>query len=210
MKSSRKAYFRHLGIKNVLLLQRIEHLLYFFGSFDVSSPLHKIFPFLAHVVPVDEADAADAAPGAFSWSPFHALPTSMNHAWLYEAQYGPHGLETLLLAQTPDRAWFFGLKIRGDPNVPRGQLSFRVPIGAHPRAAMRYPLATPCRRCRRWAPLLTCVAVFGNAGGQTAQHGFLDPAWGAGELHVFQEGFFSFVWHDHNFEILYAPTQMRD
>jgi hypothetical protein len=42
-------------------------------------------------------------------------------------EYGPHGREVVRMLP-PDATYLFqGLKILGDPNVPAGQVSFRVP-----------------------------------------------------------------------------------
>ncbi|GMH35156.1 hypothetical protein BSKO_03024 [Bryopsis sp. KO-2023] len=93
---------------------------------------------------------------------------------LYLGAFGPHGPELLLVRRTrcgEDVDMVEGLKLTGDPNVPAGEVSFRVNVGRKHRLDSR----------EKYPEELGIIARFPGEG-RVADVGFSDPRWVNGEF----------------------------
>ena len=82
----------------------------------------------------------------------------------WSGDFGPHGEEIVEIA--PEGEELVATKITGDPNVPAGQVSFRVVM--------------------LWR--------HGTGQGQIAETGYRNPRWVPGQLEVLRDDLFVFTW----------------
>ena len=105
--------------------------------------------------------------------------------------YGPHGEEEVVV--TYDGSTLRGTKLTGDENVPAGQISFEADLSAQlPRVVGGAGEAHVTERIR--AVMESHVPVEAYKGrAQIAEKGFKRPQWIDGQLLLFQDGVFGFL-----------------
>jgi len=97
---------------------------------------------------------------------------------VFFANYGAHGTEFVSISETEDEHgvhWYEGLKITGDPNVPAGEVSFRVEKNALRLESMRTALygAIIDRVSGQWPGGIVTHLHAGTS--RMSRHGYVSP-----------------------------------
>ena len=117
-------------------------------------------------------------------------------------KYGNHGYELINVTYVGDT--LIGLKVTGDRNVPRGEITFQVdldPLKKHrvPSSRIRssqdqqslQPIQLTEQAARKWG---TSQLPRYAGLGQVAEEGFVNNQWMDGQLIIIGEEYFSFAW----------------
>eukprot|EP01018_Ginkgo_biloba_P007089 Gb_39127 [translate_table: standard] len=125
-------------------------------------------------------------------------------AGLWSGIYGPHGLEIVNVSYTNDE--IIATKLLGDPNVPCGEVTFKVTISsANTDTHMDFQgiLMAPGEEDA------FDISRMYRGRGRIAAHGFHNPKWVPGRLLVQHKGNMAFLWEDVNFVIRFRRLNLE-
>jgi hypothetical protein len=116
-----------------------------------------------------------------------ALP-QFNLDGLWVGKYGNHGFEMINVTYAGDV--LIAYKVTGDKNVPKGEITFTVDLGAEAGEMILEPIELGERSSRQWGSRF--LSRFAGTG-QVASSGFVNKEWMDGQLILVNE-YFSFAW----------------
>eukprot|EP00850_Spirogloea_muscicola_P023366 SM000351S13217 [mRNA] locus=s351:60462:63655:- [translate_table: standard] len=139
-------------------------------------------------------------------------------AGLWTGIYGPHGMEVLNLVYL-GTGELEARKVLGDPNVPCGEVSFKVDLASRKTdfAGTLDPVQLHAMLDQDWGvageqqgdhPGVPEIAAIYEGKGRVAGYNFHHPQWVDGELLVGKQGSIAFFWKDVNFAIRFRRLNL--
>lgn len=116
-----------------------------------------------------------------------SLPQFNLHG-LWVGKYGDQGFEMINVTYSGDV--LIAYKVTGDQNVPKGEVSFSVDLGARASASMLEPIELTDDAADQWGSKF--LPRFSGKG-QVAGHGFVNSQWLEGQM-ILVNQYFSFAW----------------